>query len=204
MFRARRDQPQFPGLQPNGRTKSPIRCVGTAQFRARHSAAPNDDAPTPISGGERSALAGRIRGEQTSVEFERSRFLCRSSSRRGAHHRVSCNIGFRAALNATHHTRSAVASFICHFCARSATGATGASRVNPAFVTFLAVVGSPRDPLLGVTAVGGTNAASKAVNVTVRSARPREYLTEREIDKRGVGGHHRRSLGIHSGLWGCE
>jgi hypothetical protein len=48
---------------------------------------------------------------------------------------------------------------------------------------------------------------SKAVNVTVRSARPREYLTECEIDKlidAACGAHHRRSLGIHSGLCGCE
>src|SRR5262249_8024390 len=46
-----------------------------------------------------------------------------------------------------------------------------------------------------------------AVNVTVRSARPREYLTECEIDKlidAACGAHHRRSLGIHSGLCGCE
>jgi hypothetical protein len=35
------------------------------------------------------------------LEFERPRFLCRSSSRRGAHRRVSCNIGFPAALKAT-------------------------------------------------------------------------------------------------------
>src|SRR5262245_66501707 len=51
------------------------------------------------------------------------------------------------------------------------------------------------------------HAASKAVNVTVRSARPREYLTECEIDKlidAACGAHHRRSLGIHSGLCGCE
>src|SRR5262249_25625086 len=51
------------------------------------------------------------------------------------------------------------------------------------------------------------HAASKAVNVTVRSARPREYLTECEIDKlidAACGAHHRRRLGIHSGLCGAR